>query len=115
MKYVGLDTQIRRNNRRSIVLLMCFPLLLFAGLYAFFFFAHQGDYDYINRDFLRLSPFVAGGVGVWFLIAWAGHSSMINASARSETLDRKNNMRVYNLTENLCMSVRDDYAQIAHH
>lgn len=105
MKYVGLDTQIRRNDRRSIVLLLSFPLLIFAGVFGFFLWAQQGDMDAAGYDFIVTIPFVIGGVGIWFLIAYAGHSSMINLSTGSETLDRKKNMRVYNLTENLCISV----------
>lgn len=105
MKYVGLDTQIRRNNSRSIALLLAFPLLIFIGVYAFLLFAHNGEVEEVNYDFIRIMPFVAGGVVVWFLIAFASHSAMIQLATHSHTLERKNNMRVYNLTENLCMSV----------
>ncbi len=105
MKYVGLDTQIRRNNRRSILLLLSFPLLIFAGVFGFFLWVHQGEMNDVGHDFIVTIPFVVGGVAIWFLIAYASHSTMINLSTGSETLDRKNNMRVYNLTENLCMSV----------
>lgn len=105
MKYVGLDTQIRRNNRRSMVLLFSFPLLIFAGVFGFFFWVNQGDLNTAGYDFIVTIPFVLGGVAIWFLIAFAGHSAMIKLATGSETLDRKNNMRVYNLTENLCISV----------
>jgi len=105
MKYVGLDTQIRRNNTRSIMLLMAFPLLIFIGVMGFFLWVHQGDFNAAGYDFLTTIPFVIGGVLVWFLIAYASHSTMISLATGSETLDRKNNMRVYNLTENLCISV----------
>ncbi|GAB5417331.1 MAG: M48 family metallopeptidase [Crocinitomicaceae bacterium] len=105
MKYVGLDTQIRRNNRRSILLLLSFPFLIFAGVFGFFLWVHQGEMNEVGHDFLVTIPFVVGGVAIWFLIAYASHSTMINLATGSETLDRKNNMRVYNLTENLCISV----------
>lgn len=105
MKYVGLDTQIRRNNTRSVLLLMSFPLLIFVGVMGFFLWVHQGDINAARYDFLSTIPFVIGGVLIWFLIAYASHSTMIQLATGSETLDRKNNMRVYNLTENLCISV----------
>ena len=105
MKYVGLDTQIRRNNRRSVVLLLSFPLLIFVGVFGFFLWVHQGDLNNASHDFIRTIPFILGGVLIWFLIAYSAHSGMIQMATGSETLDRKNNMRVYNLTENLCMSV----------
>lgn len=105
MKYVGLDTQIRRNNSRSILLLMSFPLLILGGVFGFFAWVHQGDLNAAGYDFIVTIPFVLAGVAIWFLIAFSGHSAMINLATSSETLSRKENMRVYNLTENLCISV----------
>lgn len=105
MEYIGLHEQISRNNRRSVLLLLSFPLLILIGVYAFLFFIHNGNFDEVNFYFLTSVPIVAGAVAIWFLIAWASHSVMINLATGSETLSRKENMRVYNLTENLCMSV----------
>ncbi len=105
MEYVGLDKQIRRNNRRSVLLLMAFPLLIFVGVYAFLMVVHEAEFPVVNYYFIRTIPFVAGAVLLWFLIAFASHSTLIQMATHSETLERKENMRVYNLTENLCMSV----------
>lgn len=105
MEYIGLDKQISRNNRRSVLLLLSFPLLIFAGFYTFLLVVHEGEFPMANYDFLRIMPFIAGGVLLWFLIAFSSHSAMIKLATGSETLSRKENMRVYNLTENLCMSV----------
>lgn len=106
MAYVGLDAQITRNNRLSVLLLLSFPLLILAGVYIFYYFGYQ-EYgiDVVNYHFITAIPIVALGVGIWFLIAFSSHSSMISASTGSRPLSRKENMRVYNLTENLCMSV----------
>jgi heat shock protein HtpX len=49
-------------------------------------------------------PFILISVGVWFLIAWAGHSTLIRLATGAKPLDRKENKRVYNLVENLCIS-----------
>lgn len=54
--------------------------------------------------FLKASPFVIAVVVIWFLIAWFSHSSMINRATGAKPLDRKENKRVYNLVENLCIS-----------
>lgn len=105
MEYIGLDKQIRRNNSRSFLLLLSFPLLIFAGVFAFLYFMHDQVVEDAAYDFIRVIPFVAGGVIIWFLIAFSSHSAMIQLATGSETLERKENMRVYNLTENLCMSV----------
>lgn len=105
MKYVGLQTQINRNNTRSALLLIAFPLLIFVAVYAFCFFMFQPNWEEVNYNFISYIPFVAGGVLIWFLIAFASHSSLIQMATNSKPLERKENMRVYNLTENLCMSV----------
>jgi heat shock protein HtpX len=57
-----------------------------------------------HAQFIAASPFVLGGVGLWFIIAWFSHSAMIRKATGSKTLDRKENKRVYNLFENLCIS-----------
>ena len=104
MKYVGLESQIRQNNTRSILLLIAFPAVILASVYAILFFTFQGSQQDHTEHFLKVMPFVVGGVGIWFAIAFAGHSAMIKLATGSKTLERKNNMRVYNLVENLCMS-----------
>src|SRR5690606_37901191 len=40
-----------------------------------------------------------------FLVAFAFHSKLIQMATNSKPLERKENMREYNLTENLCMSI----------
>ena len=110
MKYVGLQEQITKNNTKSILLLLGFPTILLASTYAVIYFLNVnefGNYDVelTNQLFIKYVPFVLIGVGIWFAIAYFGHSAMINFASGSHTLERKSNMRVYNLTENLCMSV----------
>jgi len=110
MKYVGIQQQISSNNRKSILLLMAFPLLVFAMVFALVFFFNFDDEGApeLEETFYTFLEFVPGtiiAVGIWFLIAYFAHNKMINSAARSNTLERKENMRVYNLTENLCMSV----------
>lgn len=105
MEYIGLRSQIKRNNFKSVLLLIGFPLLILIGVYAFFFFAYQPYYEEVNYRFLQSIPFILIGVGVWFLIAFSANTAMIKLATKSQTLERKDNMKVYNLTENLCMSV----------
>ena len=105
MKYVGLHAQISRNNSRSALLLIAFPLLIFVAVYAFCVFMFQPEWSEVNYRFLTDIPFVVAGVVIWFLIAFATHSSLIQMATNSKPLERKENMRIYNLTENLCMSV----------
>ena len=107
MKYLGLQTQIRRNNLRSTFLLIAFPALLLTLSWFFFFFLSIGKEDAIyqtNDSFIRTGPFILIAVLIWFAIAWLSHNAMIQSATGSHTLDRKDNKRVYNLVENLCIS-----------
>ncbi len=104
MQYVGLASQIRKNNTNSVLLLVAFPLLLLAMCYAILFFSGEQNADQTNYYFLQIMPFVLAGVGIWFLIAWAGHNAIIKLSTGAKSLERKENKRVYNLLENICIS-----------
>ena len=70
----------------------------------FFFLRATGIWGKPTYTFLQLMPFVLGGVGIWFLIAWAGHNTFIKLSTGAKSLERKENKRVYNLLENICIS-----------
>lgn len=112
MKYIGLQTQIRKNHYRSIVLLIAFPLLLLILVWLFFFLvdfflSEEGaifQLEIVHDRFLDSIPFVMIAVAIWFLIAWFSHASMIRNATGARSLERKNNKRVYNLVENLCIS-----------
>ncbi len=84
-------------------MLVFFPVLLLGMAYALIYFTGNEDIEATNSVFLRTMPFVLAGVGIWFLIAWAGHSAFIQMATGSKPLDRKENKRVYNLVENLCI------------
>jgi heat shock protein HtpX len=112
MKYIGLDKQISRNNRNSFFLLIAFPALLLAMVYAAVYFLVQNhnsnaeSYDRVydsTQTFMGVAPMVLAGVAIWFLIAWLGHSAFIRLATGSKPLDRKENKRVYNSVENLCI------------
>jgi heat shock protein HtpX len=103
MQYIGLQHQISRNNRNSFLLLITFPLLLLGMLYIFLFFADKQDVESANDHFLIGTPFVIIAVCTWFLIAWAGHATIIRMATGAKPLQRMENKRVYNLVENLCI------------
>tara|TARA_B100000401_G_scaffold414077_1_gene334688 strand:- start:292 stop:1227 length:936 start_codon:yes stop_codon:yes gene_type:complete len=102
--YKGLQGQISDNNRKSILLLLGFPSVIIAGVWLVFFILNNGWDSYVQDAFLSVIPGVLLVVGVWFLIAFLFHSKMIQYATKSKPLERKENMRVYNLVENLCMS-----------
>lgn len=112
MQYVGIQTQQSRNNFRSLLLLFLFPCLVLALTYLFCFllngitFADEGIplAAYTNAMFIQVLPYVVGAVGLWFVIAYFANTSIIKAATGSQSLARKDNKRVYNIVENLCMS-----------
>lgn len=112
MKYVGIQTQQRRNNFRSLLLLCLFPCLVVGLLFIFCYLLVGAGAPPETAEalpsalvlFFRLAPTVLGGVLIWFLIAYFANTSIINAATGSQPLERKENKRIYNLVENLCMS-----------
>jgi heat shock protein HtpX len=110
MKYFGLQSQIRKNNTNSILILLMFPVVFYGLTWLFFFFMSFGkEHEQIglvdiNRSFLTTIPWITIGVIIWFVIAWFTHTAIINSATNSRPLERKENKRVYNLVENLCIS-----------
>lgn len=127
MKYVGMQTQIRRNNFYSMLLLLAFPVILlvmvwvflalinwFSGGYydAYGEWVREVNFAEVNAYFLQALPWVVGGVGVWFLIAYAFNSQMIQSAVGARPLERRENPRVYNIVENLCIASGMDMPKI---
>jgi len=118
MKYFGLQSQVRRNNANSLLILLMFPVVFIGLTWLFFFFmgiakpsvgAMEQPENYnlltsVNYSFIHTVPWVLIGVVIWFAIAYFSHSSMIDKATSSKPLERKENLRVYNLVENLCIS-----------
>ena len=116
MKYFGLQSQIRRNNTNSVLILLMFPVVFLGLTWLFFFFTSLTQTHYIeaaeqynlmsevNFRFLRTIPWVLLGVIIWFTVAWFSHTTMIDKATASLPLERKENKRVYNLVENLCIA-----------
>ena len=105
MQYLGIQQQITRNNTKSVLFLLAFPLLILVGVYVVLYVLSDQDIEQTNTQFLSVVPIVLAGVGIWFVISYLFHTQMIQMATHSEPLKRRNNKRVYNLTENLCMSV----------
>jgi len=127
MKYVGMVTQIRRNNMRTVLLLLMFPAIILGMVWVFLallnYFGngyydqygnvvHQLDAQTVNYYFLNTLPWVIGGVGLWFLIAYFSNAAMVRAATGARSLTRKESPRVYNIVENLCMTCNMDMPKI---
>lgn len=104
MPYTGIQSQIRKNNLSSMALLISFPLLLLAMVYAFLYFTAEYPEQNANESFVAAVPYVLLITAIWFVLAWLFHTSIIRMATGAVPLERKENMRVYNLLENLCIA-----------
>jgi heat shock protein HtpX len=112
MAAYGLYTHIQANKRRSIALLIGLFFLVyvmtFAGALLAEALAGDASLDYLLRAALRdlvyAFPFVTIGTGLWILIAYKFHQSMIDAITGGREVTRQEEPRLYNLLENLCIS-----------
>lgn len=127
MQYVGVQSQIRKNNRLTILLLLMFPVIILGTIWVFLVvlnyfnngyyledgtMAYEVNFSSVNAYFLHILPYVLGAVGLWFVIAYYGNASMIKAATKAQPLKRSENPKVYNMVENLCMSIGMDMPQV---
>ncbi|MCF0203137.1 MAG: M48 family metallopeptidase [Bacteroidaceae bacterium] len=119
MTYVGMQSQIRRNNTYSVLLLFAFPAIMLGMLWVFLaimdylgngYYDQYGnlinemDADAVNGSFIEIAPWVVAGIAIWFCIAYFYNASMVRAATGARPLERRDNKRIYNIVENLCIS-----------
>lgn len=128
MKYVGIQTQIWRNNRNTVALLFLFPVILLAmvlmvlagldlcGMLCYIESAASRPciekvvetdvfhWAMIWDCFLMVLPYALGTTLVWFAIAYFANTAIIRHATGARPLERKENLRVYNIVENLCIA-----------
>lgn len=113
MQYVGIYSQQRSNNMRSILLLCMFPCILLGCVWVFFAImawlnADQYEatinWQAVGEETLMALPWVVGIVGIWFAIAYFANTSMIRHATGARPLERRENPRIYNIVENLCIA-----------
>ncbi|MBQ6209435.1 MAG: M48 family metallopeptidase [Prevotella sp.] len=127
MRYVGIQTQIQRNNMMSVLLLLLFPVIIlgmiwvFLALINYFGNGYYDDYGNfvnemslaeVNHYFITTIPWVVIGVAIWFAIAYFSNTSMIRNAVGAHSVTRKENPRLYNIVENLCMVCNMEMPQI---
>ncbi len=128
MKYVGMQTQIQRNNTLSVLLLLGFPAILLGMVWLFLailnYFSNTSGYDdrgyavnYLDSatvadQFMTALPWVIGIVAVWFAIAYFTNTSMIRRATGAHSVTRMENPRLYNIVENLTMTCGMNMPQI---
>jgi heat shock protein HtpX len=112
MAAYGLYTHIQANKRRSVALLIGLFLLVYLMVYAGALLSEAFTYDAAPdvrmrrafTDALYAAPFATIGTALWILIAYKFHQSMIDAVTGGRDVSRREQPRLYNILENLCIS-----------
>src|SRR5256714_6057362 len=113
MAAYGLYTHIASNKLRSMLLLAGLFLLIYVMVYAGALIAEvvidsaRSADDYLmaaSRDLVAAFPYATGAVVLWIVIAYFFHQSIVDAVTGGEDVTRRQQPRLYNLLENLCIS-----------
>src|SRR6478752_989243 len=113
MAAYGLYTHIASNKFRSMLLLGGLFLLIYVLVYAGALLAEvlinsDASVDYYlraaSRDLISAFPYATGIAALWIVIAYFFHQNMIDAVTGGEDVTRRQQPRLYNLLENLCIS-----------
>ncbi|MDZ4693333.1 M48 family metallopeptidase [Terricaulis sp.] len=112
----GLQTHIWSNNWKTVLLMAGFPVLLILLTYGLFLlFAGfsgmsvgpdpvAGYFIWAGQALAQAWPFAIAGALLWFGIAYAFYQNIIDAATGAKKVDRKQEPKLYNLLENLCIS-----------
>ena len=108
----GLYSHIQSNKRRSIALLLglffLVYLMVFAGALLAEALTQDASLDWLIRkalqDLIWAAPIATVATAAWIVIAYFFNQSLIDAVTGGREVTRKEQPRLYNILENLCIS-----------
>lgn len=112
----GLQTHIWNNNWKTVLLMAGFPVLLLLLTYGLFLmFAGfsgtsvgpdpvAGYFIWAGQALAQAWPWAIVAAGVWFFIAYFFYQGIIDAATGAKKVERREEPKLYNLLENLCIS-----------
>jgi heat shock protein HtpX len=111
-KAFGLYTYIQKNRMKSVFLLASFVLLIHAVLFSLVLIFEAVSYGGTAEEIFEAAvddiryAWPAGIIvaGLWFVIAFLFHQKMIDFATRAQGIERRQEPKVYNTLENLCIS-----------
>ena len=115
MGAVGLQTYIWNNNIKSALLLLGFPVLLVAMVYAGELllmgwgygpmgYSAQDNFTVAGQMLWQSAPLAIAAAAIWFVIAYFSYQAIIDLSTGARPVSRQELPRVYNMLENLAVS-----------
>jgi len=108
----GLKTHIWKNNTRSVILLVLFPVLLLFLAFGLILLwtgftsdmSTEQGLTYALNTMPSAAPIALGAAGGWFAIAFMGHQAMIDMATKSKSVTISQEPRAYRMLENLSIS-----------
>lgn len=112
----GLQTHIWNNNWKSALLMLGFPVLLLLLTYGLFLLyaglagmsvgpdPTLGYFVWAADALAQAWPYALLAAGIWFAIAYVFYQGIIDAATGAHKVERKQEPKLYNLLENLCIS-----------
>src|SRR5262245_40818609 len=112
MAAYGIYSHIQSNRRLSIALLVGLVVLVYfmvsTGSHVAEALSTDADLDTLMRralsDLIAAAPLATIGTALWIVIAYFFHQRMIDAMTGGQEVTRKDEPRLYNILENLCIS-----------
>ena len=106
MGYQWMQSFKAENQRKTVLLLVLFPALIFLILWVVFtwFFTETGSWDDGLSKTLAIFPLVLIGLGIRWIVSFFLQKDVMFWLSGAKPITRKENPEVYNIVENLCIS-----------
>lgn len=104
MKNKTVYDHIRSNNIKTLLLVICFPLIFIALVFLFTWIVVPADAAFDTAISVAVPTFIA--CAVWLLISWAFGDSMMLHSAHAHEIfdDDKQNREIFHAVENVAIA-----------
>ncbi len=102
--YQWLQSSIWSNTRKTIFLLLLLPILTFLVFFLVFLYLHWWNLYYSLNNTLASFTWIWPIIILWWIISFYFHRKMIFKFSWAKPITRKENKKIYNIVENLCIS-----------
>ena len=104
MAVVWLETSIRSNRSKTIMLLILFPAFLFGLIFLAILLTNSGSRDAALSETWGIFAILWPIILIWAWISFLFHRQIVFKFTWARPITRKENPNIYNIVENLCIS-----------
>ncbi len=101
MDVIGLQSEIRKNKTKSIILILLFPTIIFFLIFVITKIVWETD---PFNESLKILSILGPVMIIWLVITLVFHQKLLFKFSWAKTITRKENPKIYNIVENLCIS-----------